>query len=346
MNLSLVNSFNPYHKRVDDEALGKSIVFNAHLNNSDIQRNEQERALLDEKISKFHFVKSKEQAALEKDLKTAYFANASGSKITAVALSATSLIALEKLGGVYERKDGSFLLDAKAGEIVRGWYLDIAYKQNYLKADVNEDGVIDDNEKLNLKSVFTPSKLVLCYDKPQMRVYGIRMYKELSSLSETLREKYKDFFTQETLNLALDKFIKQDNTFNQEGFDGKLDYKEFDKNTLHNFFRDLMQETLDKDPLLGIEPDKFLEALEKFKQKIKEEFKENAEKNQKLLTQDEDKEKIKAKLLEKGFENLSTEEKLLAQKYFPSLAENSNDKILIFKTELDLEEQNFLDLKV
>ncbi len=65
---------------------------------------------------------------------------------------------LKKLKGAfgsedfYERKDGTIRLNGKAESFVSGWFGDIAYKQGYLEADSNKDGVISGKEKDALKT--------------------------------------------------------------------------------------------------------------------------------------------------------------------------------------------------
>ncbi len=54
----------------------------------------------------------------------------------------------------YKREDGSIRLNGKAESYVAGWYEDIAYHREFLKADVNKDGNLDNAEYLNTKNDF------------------------------------------------------------------------------------------------------------------------------------------------------------------------------------------------
>lgn len=54
----------------------------------------------------------------------------------------------------YERKDGSLRLNGKAEAYVSGWFGDIAYKREFLKADANHDGKLDDKEYENTRNAF------------------------------------------------------------------------------------------------------------------------------------------------------------------------------------------------
>lgn len=44
---------------------------------------------------------------------------------------------------------GNLILKGKAGDFVSGWFGDIAYQRGYLKADYNQDGMLDNKEKQN-----------------------------------------------------------------------------------------------------------------------------------------------------------------------------------------------------
>lgn len=63
----------------------------------------------------------------------------------------------EKFGkqDFYTRSDGTIRLSGKAEAFVSGWFGDVAYRQNFLGADANNDGVISKSEFGNLKSGIT-----------------------------------------------------------------------------------------------------------------------------------------------------------------------------------------------
>ncbi|WP_442856268.1 hypothetical protein, partial [Campylobacter sp. MIT 97-5078] len=46
-------------------------------------------------------------------------------------------------------ENGHLVLKGEAGDFVSGWFGDIAYQRGYLKADYNQDGMLDDKEKQN-----------------------------------------------------------------------------------------------------------------------------------------------------------------------------------------------------
>ncbi|MDE5602823.1 MAG: hypothetical protein K2I71_02755 [Helicobacter sp.] len=55
-------------------------------------------------------------------------------------------------GDFYVRKDGIIRLNGKAESFVSGWFGDIAYRQGYLEADSNKDGIINEKERNVLKT--------------------------------------------------------------------------------------------------------------------------------------------------------------------------------------------------
>ena len=64
-------------------------------------------------------------------------------------LSAEAITKLQKsfdFGDFYERKDGILRLSGKAEAFVSGWFGDLAYKQNYMRADSDKNGKIEKDE--------------------------------------------------------------------------------------------------------------------------------------------------------------------------------------------------------
>jgi hypothetical protein len=54
----------------------------------------------------------------------------------------------------FERKDGTLRLNGKAEAYVSGWFGDIAYKREFLKADADNDGKLSDEEYQNTRNAF------------------------------------------------------------------------------------------------------------------------------------------------------------------------------------------------
>ena len=293
------DSFNPYGKIVDDKALRKSTISYASINSAVVTRDPKQNELIDEKINELQdaFEALDElQHEDKKELVKVYFTNITGNKITQIALSKEAVIFLNKeFGSVHQRKDGSFLLDGESNAYVWGWYNEIAQNQNYLQADTNKDGLIDDEEKLNLKSLFIPNRL--CYGGMFLSAHDMKTHRNFSAL-------------------RLDR-----------DFNGFIKYTDYDKNIYHNFIKDLLNELIKDNPLLGLSKEDFDQFLEQYKEKIKQELAKRNEEKLKIFQDKDDKEKIYTKLLSStDLSTLSIEEKNLAKKYFPKLVQMLENK--------------------
>lgn len=324
----LIGSFNPYHKTIDDRPMHGTIPYRADINSTTYERNAEELALIHEKIDKVsplidevQGLKNQKARELEKDLLRVYFADGADT-IRFTKLSTRSIMLVQRhFGGVEQRGDNSYLFNGAAANFVRGWYEEVARNLNYKGADANKDGLIDDAERLELKSFFTPQWFAMCYDNPKLTLGGIRAYEKFGSLREELREKFKDFFTSDTLALALDKILGMD-----DDFDGKVLYTDFDKYQFHDFIKADLSAILDNDPFgTAKSPEELQELLDKFKRKIQEEFRQRVEDKFKNDEESDEKAKIYTKLLTQGFESLSPDEKELAQKFFSKLCKDAQD---------------------
>ena len=146
----------------------------------------------------------------EKNLQTIYFRDPLNQKITQSALSSESISRLKEFfgdGDFYTRKDGSLILNGKAENFVSGWYGDIAYTREYLKADKNHDGFMDKAELDETKSGFGTYGYFGHYGKKILfsENLGVFNYLKLGTLY------YKsDKFAAPTLALELDKTLKND----------------------------------------------------------------------------------------------------------------------------------------
>jgi hypothetical protein len=77
------------------------------------------------------------------------FTDPTNGKMVSVALDKQNIERLQSQFGqddVFQRSDGSVLLDNKAEAFVAGWFSDIAYNRKFLSADENNDGLINENE--------------------------------------------------------------------------------------------------------------------------------------------------------------------------------------------------------
>lgn len=282
---------------------------------------------------------------LEKGLVDVYFSDLDN-KIYKVKLSFNSIAILEKkFDDILARDDNSFLLHGESAAFVSGWYKDIAMRRNYIKADENQDGFINQEEALNLRQDFNPKQFFLCIDE------GVFNFK-FAGLNQYAHLKDSENFKTTTLNLALNESIKLD-----DDFDGVINYEQASKGRADKNLGDLARKILDENKILEflLNDEKF---REKYKAKITQMLKKRAEDELKLKEDEENnkKEKIRNKILNNGIENLSEEEKIFAQKNFPQLMQKKifelkDDEILtllndFLKIEKIEQAQELLNLKI
>ncbi|MCX2682611.1 hypothetical protein OQH60_02235 [Campylobacter sp. MIT 21-1685] len=341
---ALFASWNPYHKIVDDRRSQEHNIYKADINSVIVQRDKEELQALDEKISKLESSVSEEQAQMEEGLLKVYFANAGG-EITSIALSSQSVFALERnFGEVHKRKDGSYLLNGESSAFVSGWYRIIAQSANYLKADKDANGIIDDEENLKLKTVFFPASFCLDYASPVLETFGLKTYREFGSLNEEQRKQFKEVFVSDTLNLALDKVLKQD-----FDFDGEIFYKEMDTGFRDSYVKALVMPIVEENLESLLSQEELNKRIEEQKAKIVAEVKKRSEEKFNIDENDENREELRLKLLQQGFENLTFNEKILAQKYFPHMFKekelNQEDSKTFTKLVFEIE-QNISKAKI
>ena len=85
------------------------------------------------------------------------FKDTKADKLIVASLSDTNLSKLKSNfddSNFFQREDGVTRLTDKAESFVSGWYQDIAYNREFLKADKNSDGKLDDKEYGNTKNEF------------------------------------------------------------------------------------------------------------------------------------------------------------------------------------------------
>ncbi len=81
---------------------------------------------------------------------TVVFADPTNNNLVKINLSKENIQKLKEHftdeNNFYDRKDGSVRLNGKAEAFVSGWFGDIAYKREFLKADANGDGKLSEDE--------------------------------------------------------------------------------------------------------------------------------------------------------------------------------------------------------
>lgn len=90
---------------------------------------------------------------------TILFADPTNGNLVKIDLSKENIEKLKKHftdeNNFYERADGSIRLNGKAEAYVSGWFGDIAYKREFLKADADGDGKLSDDEYQNTRNEFS-----------------------------------------------------------------------------------------------------------------------------------------------------------------------------------------------
>ena len=112
----------------------------------------------------------------------------------------------------YDRDDGILRLNNKAEAYVSGWFGDIAYKREFLKADSNNDGVLNEGEYKNTKNSFKHSGEVVATGGMIKKISTW-----ISGIYESSKSKSKNTMKQinpTSMEQQLDITINKDKNFN------------------------------------------------------------------------------------------------------------------------------------
>lgn len=129
----------------------------------------------------------------------------------------------------YKREDGQIRLNGKAESYVAGWYEDIAYHREFLKADSNQDGKLDNSEYLNTKNDFD-AKTFLYHktDKDTKETivtgaieYIVKAYTSVGSNKHEDLARYSGAYSANTISEELNTTIKLDSNL-----DGRMTLNE------------------------------------------------------------------------------------------------------------------------
>ena len=138
----------------------------------------------------------------------------------------------------YERRDGSLRLNGKAEAYVSGWFGDIAYKREFLKADANHDGKLDDKEYEDTRNAFNgmgkdyllKSKGSVVIEASEETLDEKGTYAKVSDESKLNgMVKYNDGYKANSINSELNTTIKIDKDFSST-IELSEAYKASDKN--------------------------------------------------------------------------------------------------------------------
>jgi len=127
----------------------------------------------------------------------------------------------------YKKENGIIRLDNKAEAYVAGWYADIAYKREFLKADSNHDGILDDSEYANTRNDFQGyGELILNGAKEQITDSYVKVYENTSDIVRYNNEHYK---RPKNLDEELDTTLRINTNF-----DDKITLREAYNTNKHN----------------------------------------------------------------------------------------------------------------
>ncbi|TLD83455.1 hypothetical protein LS70_004655 [Helicobacter sp. MIT 11-5569] len=146
-----------------------------------------------------------------------YFRDPLNHAYVKVGLSDKNLSNLQNLFGENSiKRDGdNILLKGEAEKFVSGWFGDIAYKRGYLGADINQDGTLDDDEKLQLTTI--PTVLVAVFGN-KIQPIAADNYQRAHAVTDG---KEWTLTAPNSIESALNQSLEQD-----KNADGKILYNE------------------------------------------------------------------------------------------------------------------------
>lgn len=164
----------------------------------------------------------KEQDSVHKN--NVYFRDPFDGSYVKIGISNENLSKLKNLFGVdsVKSEENQFLLSNEAERFVSSWYVDIAYKRGYIRADENQDGFLNIEERKNTNS-FTLGYMYGGYMVKSKDIYLApnQTYVQLTSINpqyDNMRiNKLTSSSIEEELNrmIALDKDVNGTITRNQ-----------------------------------------------------------------------------------------------------------------------------------
>ncbi len=226
---------------------------------------------------------------LSKNTTSTIFKDPTNEKLVTVSLENSTIEKLQNQFGknsIIKNENGSVTLNEKAQNFVAGWFADIAYVRDYLKADTDSDGILNEEEYKNTKNgvqinsniTFDKNDFIVkeeitdSYLKTDELLFNVyRTEKKEGSLDEelnhtlnidknfdgniTLQEAYEGESTvDKKIQENLRKLFLDTNPFEEKGY-----FKEYFTQAL-NYVLETMEksETLDKDKWEQIRKDHYL----------------------------------------------------------------------------------------
>lgn len=159
---------------------------------------------------------------------TTSFTDPTNGKMVSVALDKENIEKLKSQFGeedIFQRPDGSVLLDNKAEAFVAGWFSDIAYNRKFLSADENNDGLIGQDEYKNTHNNFEVM-LRIGAEKAQNEL-KVDVSEEISQtyLSSKTREGYVGMYRGPDIPTSLDDELNMTLKIDAD-FDSKVSLEE------------------------------------------------------------------------------------------------------------------------
>lgn len=209
-----------------------------------------------------------------------YFRDPTNNTYVSVGLSDENLQRLQEVFGSQSIKkdgNGNVLLQGKAEEFVSSWFNDIAYKRGYINADTNQDGFLDNTERLNTNSFV--NGLMYSNGGKDVNLSSDKNYAKFISSGNTEYDNVKiDKQSSNSIEAELNRMIGLDNDADGSvAFNQLWDTKEFTQylDKINNSGKNNKKNSL-FDSLLSI--DGFLKPLEEMDKNLKQMMKEELEK--------------------------------------------------------------------
>lgn len=153
------------------------------------------------------------------------FKDPTNDKLVIVSLENSTIEKLQNEFGkdsVLKDENENISLTGKAQDFVAGWFADIAYTRDFLKADINNDGVLNEFEYFNTKNGFGENQEII-FGKKTLEVVDKVNVNYLKSSSQ-----YNVYRNKDSINSLDDELNYTINS--DKNFDGNISLKEYYQN--------------------------------------------------------------------------------------------------------------------
>ncbi|WP_108063494.1 hypothetical protein [Poseidonibacter lekithochrous] len=170
---------------------------------------------------------SYQTTSFDNDSITTTFEDPTNGKMIAVSLNKDVVSKLEDYFGkddVYRSPNGTVTLDNKAESYVAGWFEDIAYKRDFLKADANNDGQISRDEYNQTKNNFEATIKVSVERSEKLNV-DVEETVSKSYINAHETDEYTSLYRSENRAKSLDDELNMTLSIDKD-FNSKVDMSE------------------------------------------------------------------------------------------------------------------------